>query len=188
MGRLAGSEVLTVEPIPAASVLVLRDNPFEVLMIQRHENSSFVPSAWVFPGGAVDAADGDPGTLDAARNAAIREVFEETAIRLEGELVPTSRWITPAGLPKRFDTWFFLASVPRDVPVTLQQSEAVDFVWIAPKDVLARRREFSMVFPTIKNLEAIADATSVEELLTSRRGVEIKSIEPVLVNNRPVLP
>ncbi|HEY8711942.1 MAG TPA: NUDIX domain-containing protein, partial [Thermoanaerobaculia bacterium] len=77
---------MTVEPIPAASVLVLRDDPFEVLMIQRHEKSSFVPSAWVFPGGAVDPVDGAPGTLDAARNAAIREVFEETAIRLEGEL------------------------------------------------------------------------------------------------------
>jgi hypothetical protein len=45
-----------------------------------------------------------------------------------------------------------------------------------------------MVFPTIKNLEAIAGATSVEALLASRRGVEIKSVEPILVNNRPVLP
>ncbi|HEY8849567.1 MAG TPA: NUDIX hydrolase [Thermoanaerobaculia bacterium] len=179
---------MTVEPIPAASVLVLRDDPFEVLMIQRHEKSSFVPSAWVFPGGAVDPVDGAPGTLDAARNAAIREVFEETAIRLEGELVPTSRWVTPADLPKRFDTWFFLASAPRGVAVTLQAAEAVDSVWIAPKDVLARRREFLMVFPTIKNLEAIADATSVEALLSSRRGAEIAIVEPILVNNRPVLP
>ncbi len=188
MGGLAGREVLIVEPIPAASVLVLRDSPFEVLMIQRHENSSFVPSAWVFPGGAVDPADGEPGTLAAARNAAIREVFEETAIRLEGELVPTSRWVTPAGLPKRFDTWFFLASVPRDVAITLQAAEAVDYVWIAPADVLARRREFPMVFPTIKNLEAIAGATSVETLLASRRGAEIAPVEPILVNNKPVLP
>ena len=188
MGGMAGREVLIVEPVPAASVLVLRDQPLEVLMIKRHESSSFVPSAWVFPGGAVDPADGELGTLHAARSAAIREVFEETAIRLDGELVPTSRWITPAGLPKRFDTWFFLASVSRDVNVTLQQSEAVDFIWIAPKDVLARRREFGMVFPTIKNLEAIADATSVESLLASRRGAEIRTVEPILVNNRPVLP
>jgi 8-oxo-dGTP pyrophosphatase MutT (NUDIX family) len=188
MGGMAGREVLIAEPIPAASVLILRDHPLEVLMIKRHESSSFVPNAWVFPGGAVDAADGEPGTLDAARNAAIREVFEETAIHLEGELVPTSRWITPAGLPKRFDTWFFLAAVPRDVNITLQQSEAVEFIWIAPKEILARRREFGMVFPTIKNLEAIAEATSVESLLASRRGAEIRSVEPILVNNRPVLP
>src|SRR6185503_21254386 len=124
-------------------------------------NSSFVPRAWVFPGGAVDEGDGEPGSLDAARNAAIRELFEETAIRLDTELVPTSRWITPAGLPKRFDTWFFLARAPRDIVVTLQEEEAVDFAWIAPKDALARRKEFGMVFPTIKNLEAIANATSI---------------------------
>ena len=188
MGGLAGREVLIVEPVPAASVIILRDAPLEVLMILRHEKSSFVPSAWVFPGGAVDPEDGEAGTLQAARNAAIREAFEETAIRLEGELVPTSRWITPAGLPKRFDTWFFLAAVPRDVAITLQADEAVDSIWIAPKDALARRREFPMVFPTIKNLEAIADATAVDALLASRRGVEIKSVEPILVNNRPVLP
>ncbi len=70
----------------------------------------------------------------------------------------------------------------------MQAAEAVDYVWIAPKDVLARRREFLMVFPTIKNLEAIADATSVEALLSSRRGAEIAIVEPILVNNRPVLP
>jgi 8-oxo-dGTP pyrophosphatase MutT (NUDIX family) len=188
MGRLAGSQMLIVEPVPAASVLVLRDDPLEVLMILRHESSSFAPGAWVFPGGAVDPQDGQPGTLEAARAAAIREVFEETAIRLDGELVPTSRWITPAGRPKRFDTWFFLASVPRDIPVTLQESEAVDYVWIAAKDALARRRDFNMVFPQIRNLEHIVNATSVTELLASRRGAKIEAVEPILVNNKPVLP
>ena len=172
--------------IPAASVIILRD-PLEVLMILRHEKSSFVPSAWVFPGGAVDEADGVAGTMEAARNAAIREVFEETSIRLDSDLVPTSRWITPAGLPKRFDTWFFLARAPRDVEVRLQAAEATDYRWIAPKDALAQKREFKMVFPTIKNLEAIADAASIDELLASRRGARIEPIEPVLVDGRPVL-
>ena len=184
---MAGGETLIAQPIPAASVILLRDDPLEVLMILRHEKSSFVPSAWVFPGGAVDHADGEPGSLEAARNAALREVFEETGIRIAGELVPTSRWITPAGLPKRFDTWFFLAAVPRDAPVTLQESEAVDHVWISPKDLRARRREFPRVFPTIKNLEAIAGAASVDALLASRRGARIDPIEPVLVDNKPVL-
>jgi 8-oxo-dGTP pyrophosphatase MutT (NUDIX family) len=188
MGRLAGSQILIVKPVPAASVLLLRDDPLEVLMILRHENSSFVPGAWVFPGGAVDPEDGEPGTIEAAKAAAVREVFEETSIQLDGELVPTSRWITPAGLPKRFDTWFFLASVPRDLPVRLQESEAVDYLWIAATDALARRRDLKMIFPQIKNLEDIAHATSVAELLASRRGAKIEPVEPILVNNKPVLP
>ena len=189
MGRLA-RPVLIVDPIPAASVLLLRDDPLEVLMILRHEKSSFVPGAWVFPGGAVDPSDGEPGTLEAARNAAVREVFEETAIRLEGELVPTSRWVTPPVYPKRFDTWFFLTSVARDLAVTLHEREAVDHLWIAPATALERNRtgELRIVFPTMKNLEAIAHASSSAELIASRRGAEIHPIEPRIVNNQFVIP
>ena len=172
-----------IQPIPAASALLLRDDPLEVLMILRHEKSSFVPSAWVFPGGAVDTADGPPGDLDTLRRAAVREVEEETGITLTTELVWTSRWITPAGMPKRFDTWFFLAPVERDLPITLQESEAVAFTWIAPADALARNRagEFPMVFPTIKNLEAIDGVTSRDALLASRRNAKIEPVQPLLV-------
>ena len=48
---MAGSMLTeAVTPLPAASAIVLRDEPFEVLMLRRHEKSSFVPNAWVFPG------------------------------------------------------------------------------------------------------------------------------------------
>ncbi|HSP13849.1 MAG TPA: NUDIX hydrolase [Thermoanaerobaculia bacterium] len=171
-------------------MILLRDAPLQILMILRHEKSSFVPSAWVFPGGAIDPEDGQPETLEAARAAAVRELFEETSIRVDGELVLTSRWITPAGLPKRFDTFFFLAIAPEDAQVVLHEAEAVDSMWIAPKAALERNRrgELRMVFPTVKNLEAIAGATSAAELLASRRGATIEPVEPIMLNNQPVLP
>ena len=173
--------------IPAASVLLLRDAPLEVLMILRHEGSSFVPNMWVFPGGALDEGE-------SAHDAGVREVFEETAIRLDGELVPTSRWITPEGMPKRFDTLFFLTTVPRDVPVTLQEAEAVQHIWIAPADALARHKagEMPMVFPTIRNLEAISNARSAAELIAARRGALIEPVQPIMIvengRKRIVLP
>ena len=172
-----------IQPIPAASVLLLRDDPLEVLMILRLESSSFVPGAWVFPGGAVETGDGTAGELETLRRAAVREVEEETGITLHTELVWTSRWITPLGMPKRFDTWFFLAPVERDVPITLQESEAAAYTWIAPADALARNRsgDFPMVFPTIKNLEAIDGVTSRDALLASRRGAKIEPVQPLLV-------
>lgn len=152
-------------------------------MILRHENSSFVPSAWVFPGGAIDPADGPPDAPESYRRAAVREVEEETGITIRGELVWTSRWITPAGMPKRFDTWFFLTKIDGTVEVSLQEREATDYRWIKPADALEqhRRGRFPMVFPTIRNLEAIAGQSSVDELLESRRGAKIEPVQPIMI-------
>jgi len=63
-------------PIPAASVIVLRDAPVEVLLLRRSDKSSFVPGAWVFPGGAIEANE-------EMRDAAVRETFEECGIALD---------------------------------------------------------------------------------------------------------
>ncbi len=217
-----------VAVIPAASVLVLRDRPFEVLMIRRHKRSSFVPDVWVFPGGAVDPSDaaiGNRSELATMRAAAARELFEETGIwpgaplaqsdaqrkaLLEGTVafaslvaqapidfdrfVWNSRWITPVGVPKRFDTYFFLTEVGRDVVATPENEEAVEVTWISPQDALRLEAEgaFPMVFPTIKHLEAITAFDSVPILLDSRRGVDVPTTRPILEDDhgrkRIVLP
>src|SRR5438477_10088081 len=78
-----------VPPVPAASVILLRDSPLEVLMIRRHAKSSFVPDAWVFPGGVVEASDydlGDGTEVGTMRVAAVRELFEESGIWLSAPL------------------------------------------------------------------------------------------------------
>lgn len=58
----------------------------EVLLLRRTRSAGFVPGAWVFPGGRVDAADHLPGGNDnplaPALVAALREAFEETGILL----------------------------------------------------------------------------------------------------------
>jgi 8-oxo-dGTP pyrophosphatase MutT (NUDIX family) len=51
-------------------------------------------------------------------------------------LVPFARWITPAFLPKRFDTHFFLALAPPDHALAHDGRETVDSLWIAPRDAL----------------------------------------------------
>ena len=167
-------------PLPAASVIVLRDAPLEVLMLRRHGGASFMPNAWVFPGGVVEREE-------TPRQAAAREAQEEAGVVLEPEsLVATSRWITPVGLPKRFDTWFFLAAVPREIAIAIDGREIVEWMWIAPADALARR-DLQVVLPTRKNLEALTGFDSVGALLESRRGATIEPIEPVLVDGKPTL-
>ena len=94
-----------IQPQPAATVTLVRDAPrgLEVLMLQRSHSLKFMPGVYVFPGGALDAADSSPeiqamcaGLEDEAASralgverggiaywvAAIREAFEEAGILL----------------------------------------------------------------------------------------------------------
>jgi 8-oxo-dGTP pyrophosphatase MutT (NUDIX family) len=102
------------KPRQAATVILLRGGGerLEVLLVQRTPKARFMGGVWVFPGGAVDAGEGD-GDL-AHRAAAVRELREEAAIALDdpAALVKFSRWITPAQVRTRYDTHFFLAHVP----------------------------------------------------------------------------
>ena len=86
-----------VTPLPASTVLLLRDNPdgLEVFMVRRATKMDFAAGALVFPGGKVDPADKAPSlrarcagvdALDdfnlALKVAAIRETFEECGVLL----------------------------------------------------------------------------------------------------------
>jgi 8-oxo-dGTP pyrophosphatase MutT (NUDIX family) len=175
-----------VRPVPAASTIVLRgERPFEILLMRRHEKSTFVPGAWVFPGGALEEIDRADDELQTMRNCAVRELREETGVTVPSsdELVLTARWITPVGVPKRFDTFFFLVPVPEGTTAEADQQEGVEVLWIAPADALARHAagELSMVFPTIRNIEAIAAYPSAGELMEARRSAAIPVTRPVLV-------
>jgi len=77
---------MTDEPIPAATLILVRDRPraaAELLMVERAEGMAFAAGAWVFPGGRIDQADRELAqalAVDAAAVAAIRETIEETAV------------------------------------------------------------------------------------------------------------
>ena len=79
----ASTQKTPVTPVPAATLLLLRDGPegIEVLLTTRHDAAGFAGGATVFPGGKVDAGDRTRGG-DALRFAGIRETFEECGILL----------------------------------------------------------------------------------------------------------
>jgi 8-oxo-dGTP pyrophosphatase MutT (NUDIX family) len=167
---------------PAASVIVLRDAPEgpEVLLVQRNPEARFMPSAWVFPGGAVHEPETPAET-------ALRELEEEAGVRIEQTdgLATFSRWITPAQVKIRFDTWFFVAASPDGAEPEVDGSECVAFRWMRPQDALdayeAGRLE--LVFPTIKHLEQLADFASVAHALETARARKVMPVEPrVLVD------
>lgn len=178
-------------PRVAASVIVVRggDRELELLLVRRSPAARFMAGVWVFPGGSVDPADyasGDPEGLHfALRAAAVREVAEEAGIRLEAadQLAPFSRWITPAHLMTRFDTWFFVAPAPWNAEARVDGEECVDAQWAAPADALAgyRAGQLPLVFPTVKHLEQLARFRTANELIEYAWASEVEPIEPRIV-------
>jgi 8-oxo-dGTP pyrophosphatase MutT (NUDIX family) len=69
---------------PASTVMLLRDvdDGVEVFMLRRTTAAAFAGGMYVFPGGKVDAVDGDAGNDEAYVIAAIRECFEEAGVLL----------------------------------------------------------------------------------------------------------
>lgn len=183
-------------PRLAATVIVLRDGDdgLEVLLAQRTPKARFMGGAWVFPGGAVSAEDGAGEA--ALRAAAVRELHEEAGIVLGSpdELVAFSRWITPAEVKIRYDTWFFLATMPAGQHARVDGEEVVDARWLSPAAALAAswRNEILLVFPTIKHLEQLSIFHSVDEMLTHARAQTVQPVHPRVVGQgemaRIVLP
>ncbi len=68
--------------IPAASVLLIRE-PFEVFMILRHENRSFVPNAWARNLEAI-AGFSSAAELMAARRGAKIEAIQPVVVVEDG--------------------------------------------------------------------------------------------------------
>jgi 8-oxo-dGTP pyrophosphatase MutT (NUDIX family) len=169
-------------PRQAATVILLRGGgeALEVLLVRRTPKARFMGGVWVFPGGAVDAHEGDGD--QAHRAAAIRELHEEAAIELDdpAALVKFSRWITPAQVQIRFDTHFFLAPLPPGQEPTVDGKEVVELGWFTPQAALDAHaaQRIVLVFPTIKHLEQLSAFATVDELLSYARDQDVQPVEP----------
>ena len=214
-----------VVPKPASSIMLIRDtmDGLEVLMMKRAQTMAFAPGAFVFPGGKVDASDGDAGrwrrringrmTDDMGfRIAALRELYEEVGVllmnpyqqftprnmadfyglvrRRPGELdvksmVPFAQWITPEGLPRRYDTYFYLAPVRGAVQAVADGSEAVSARWVSPHRLLEawEAGKAPLMFPTRLNLMKLARAHSVQEAMTQARETPPVCVLPRITQN-----
>ncbi|MGI8921546.1 MAG: NUDIX hydrolase [Solirubrobacteraceae bacterium] len=171
-----------VTPRQAASVILLRggQDALEILLVKRNPEARFMGGAWVFPGGAVDPAEG--GGDCAHRAAALRELQEEAGVVLDGpdRLVKFSRWITPAEVTIRYDTHFFLAPMPDGATAQADGQECVAARWFTPAAALQAHRdgEILLVFPTIKHLEQLATFPSASAVIEHARRHDVVPVEP----------
>ncbi len=95
-------------------------------------------------------------------------------------LVPFAHWITPAMMPKRFDTRFYLARTPEAQVELCDGAETVDAVWITPHEALSAMREGrrKIIFPTRLNLEKLAESGDAEHAFAAARARTIVTVTP----------
>lgn len=100
-----------------------------------------------------------------------------------GQLSYFAHWITPEGLPKRFDTHFFLTTAPTGQQAAYDRLETSEGIWITPAEALARfeRGEFPIVFATIYQLRDLAAFSTLEEALAYTASQHVPVRQPVLV-------
>ncbi len=109
------------------------------------------------------------------------DFVEAQDLQLAGDLlVPFAHWITPAMLPKRFDTHFYLALAPSDQLAVHDGHESVDSVWITPADACADaaagRR--TVIFPTLRNVEKLGTVESAAAAIDAARAGSVVTVLP----------
>jgi 8-oxo-dGTP pyrophosphatase MutT (NUDIX family) len=132
---------------------------------------------------------GDPRAASARDDIARdRRAFIDLVAELElkldlDALTVFARWITPAMMPKRFDTWFYIAAAPADQLALCDGWETVDAEWVSPAEALrlAAAGERKVIFPTRMNLQLLAEAADAVDAVARARARTLVTVEPKVV-------
>lgn len=98
-------------------------------------------------------------------------------------LVPFAHWITPVGMPKRFDTHFYLAVAPADQLGAHDGTESVDSIWVNPTAAVegAKTGRFKLVFATERNLIKLGKQGSAQAALDGARAAPVVTVCPEII-------
>jgi hypothetical protein len=110
-------------------------------------------------------------------------VKDEKLVLSTDRLVYFAHWITPVGLPLRFDTRFFAAPMPAGQEAVGDDHEMISLRWLSPREALDAhaRGALSLRNPTVKNLMLFDGAPSTAAALARLRGRPVTTIRPKVV-------
>jgi 8-oxo-dGTP pyrophosphatase MutT (NUDIX family) len=180
-GLYAGAENLEAAAV-ALRVAALRETFEECgILLARPQGSNALVSA-----AQADAIAQTHRKALAAGETAFSAILAEAGLVLALDLLtPFAHWITPEGLPKRFDTHFFLAIAPPDQVGAHDGHESVDSIWVAPADAVAGSKtgKFTLVFATERNLIKLGRARSAAEAIALAKSGAIVTVLPKLTRH-----
>jgi 8-oxo-dGTP pyrophosphatase MutT (NUDIX family) len=106
-----------------------------------------------------------------------------------------SRWITPLGAPRRYDTRFFVAHAPELQTPLHDDREVIANLWIRPSVALDLHAagEFELIFPTVRSLEALDRFDTADAVVSHSASLDrVDAVLPTVVEDghglRIVLP
>ena len=100
-------------------------------------------------------------------------MVREQGLVLDGSGVHyVSRWVTPLGPPRRYDTRFFVTAMPEGQQALHDDDEAVHHEWIRPAEALALNEsdEMLMMTPTVSMLNRLCRFRDAAEAITAAAG------------------
>lgn len=126
---------------------------------------------------------GQARTAVESRDLPLAQLLAEHGCALATDrLHPWARWVTPAIERRRYDTWFFVVTLPPGVDAASVSSEAETAGWFPAQDVLdAQARGDSLVLPPTRAvLEGLIDAGSVAEVIARAPARSLAPVHPEL--------
>lgn len=96
-------------------------------------------------------------------------VRQENLILDTGEMHYIGRFITPLGVPRRFDTRFFVSKMPPNQHPIHDDNEATNSSWLSPKQIITqvKAKQMNMMPPTMRMVEALAQFDTADAVMVS---------------------
>lgn len=114
---------------------------------------------------------------------AFGELLREHGLAVDGDAVqPWSRWITPAGEVRRYDTRFFVGALPADAVAHDVSTESSAASWLPIELAIeqAHRGERMLLPPTLVTLASLQGFATMADVLAGAAERNLEPIEPVL--------
>lgn len=94
-----------------------------------------------------------------------------------------SRWVTPKGETRRFDTRFFMVAAPEGQVAAHDRHETTAAVWVAPAAALRRSRagELFLLPPTMAHLSWLAEHASTDAAIEAGLAKAVEVERPKVV-------
>jgi 8-oxo-dGTP pyrophosphatase MutT (NUDIX family) len=112
------------------------------------------------------------------------ELLNATSLDLDLDaLVPFARWRPKHKEARVFDTRFYVARAPEDLPPpVVDDTENVRTFWASASHVidLAAQDKVKVIYPTMRNLERLALFGGYDEALAHLETIELKMISPFM--------